>query len=92
MNINKILIFNSVFNNIVDPTFRLMRFPLDGELDFIWKWFYLLENDLVAKQNKKENRDFLFWKRWSVKKSDRVWGLDYLSGRYGENCNTPLSF
>ena len=23
--------------HFVDPAFRLMRFPLDGELDFIWK-------------------------------------------------------
>ena len=49
----------------VDPVFRLMRFPLDGELDFYFeKWFYSLENDLESplifvlflkgKQNKKE--------------------------------------
>ena len=50
----------------MDPAFRLMRFPLDGELDFYLKnWFYLLfENDLEStlifvlflkgKQNKKE--------------------------------------
>ena len=48
------------------PHFRLMRFPLDGELDFYLKiWYYLLfENDLESplifvlflkgKQNKKE--------------------------------------
>ena len=29
-------------NMIVDPAFRLMRFPLDGELDF-----YLKENDFI---------------------------------------------
>ena len=64
----------------MDPAFRLMRFPLDGELDFYFeKWFYLLENDLESplifvlflkgKQNKKENPkcDSLFWKRWSTK-------------------------
>ena len=51
---------------IVDPVLRLMRFSLDGELDFYLKiWFYLLfENDLESplifvlflkgKQNKKE--------------------------------------
>ena len=51
--------------HFVDPAFRLMRFPLDGELNFYLKiWFYLLfENDLESplifvlflkgKQNKK---------------------------------------
>ena len=37
--------------DIVDPAFRLMRFPLDGELDFvIWKIdFYLIKkNDLES--------------------------------------------
>ena len=30
-------------NKVVDPAFRLMRFPLDGELDFDFeKWFYWL--------------------------------------------------
>ena len=49
----------------VDPAFWLMRFPLNGELDFYFeKWFYSLENDLESplifvlflkgKQNKKE--------------------------------------
>ena len=48
----------------MDPAFRLMRFSLDGEFDFIWKIIYLLENDLESplifvlflkgKQNKKE--------------------------------------
>ena len=35
---------------IVDPVLRLMRFSLDGELDFYLKiWFYLLfENDLES--------------------------------------------
>ena len=28
---------NKVSNHIVDPAFRLMRFPLDGELDFYLK-------------------------------------------------------
>ena len=27
---------------VVDPAFRLMRFPLDDELDFIWKIDFLL--------------------------------------------------
>ena len=27
-------IFHFLKKNIVDPAFRLMRFPLDGELDF----------------------------------------------------------
>ena len=54
--------------HFVHPAFRLMRFPLDGELDFYLFWkidFYLLfENDLESplifvlflkgKQNKKE--------------------------------------
>ena len=52
--------------HFVDPTFRLMCFPLEGELDFYLKnWFYLLfDNDLESplifvlflkgKQNKKE--------------------------------------
>ena len=69
-------------NIIVDPAFRLMRFPLDSELDFYLKnWFYILfkKNDLElplifvlflkGKQNKKEKNpkcDFSFWKRWSV--------------------------
>ena len=50
----------------MDPAFRLMRFPLDGELDFYLKKidFYCLKNDLESplifvlflkgKQNKKE--------------------------------------
>ena len=53
--------------HFVDPAFRLMRFPLDGELDFYLKNDFLLikkKNDLEAplifvlflkgKQNKKE--------------------------------------
>ena len=66
---------------IVDPVFRLMCFPLDGELDFYFEKLILLikKNDLESplifvlflkgKQNKKENPkcDSLFWKRWSVK-------------------------
>ena len=50
----------------MDPAFRLMRFSLDGELDFYFeKWFLLIKkNDLESplifvlflkgKQNKKE--------------------------------------
>ena len=64
-------------NTIVDPAFRLMRFPLDGELNFYLKNdFIYLENDLESplifilfwngKQNKKESNS-LFRKRWSVK-------------------------
>ena len=58
----------------------LMRFPLDGELDFIWKWFLFIKKMtwsrhfffsffLKGKQNKKENPkcDSLFWKMWYVK-------------------------
>ena len=53
-------------NKFVDPAFRLMRFPLEGELDFDFeKWFYWLrkidlESPLIfvlflkGKQNKKE--------------------------------------
>ena len=33
---------------LVDPVFRLMRFPLDGELDFILKRFYSLRKWLGA--------------------------------------------
>ena len=64
----------------MDPVFRFMHFPLDGELNFYFeKWFYLLKNDLElslifvlflkGKQNKKENSkcDSLFWKMWYVK-------------------------
>ena len=66
----------------MDPVFWLMRFPLDGELDFYFeKWFYLLENDLESplifvlflkgQQNKKENSkcDSLFGKDglWKTK-------------------------
>ena len=88
------------------PYFRLMRFPLDDELDF----YFILKNDLFikkndlesplifvlflkGKQNKKENPkcDSLFWKRRAVKKPDRVQGSGYLSGRYNKNRNTPLS-
>ena len=33
----------------MDPAFRLMRFPLDGELNFYFKNdFILLENDLES--------------------------------------------
>ena len=54
--------------HFVDPAFRLMRFPLDGELDFYFeKLIFILikKNDLESplifvlflkgKQNKKEN-------------------------------------
>ena len=35
--------------HFVDPAFWLMRFPLDGELDFYFeKWFYCLKNDLES--------------------------------------------
>ena len=90
----------------MDPAFRLMRFPLEGELDsflFEKKRFYLLRNDLESplifvlflkgKQNKKENCkcDSLFWKKVVYEISDRVRGSSYLSGRYGTERNTPLS-
>ena len=46
-------------NGFVDPTFRLMRFPLDGELDF-----YLKKNDLLIKNDLKSPLIFvLFFKR-----------------------------
>ena len=33
----------------MDPTFWLMRFPLDGKLDFYLKnYFYLFKNDLES--------------------------------------------
>ena len=35
----------------VDPAFRFMRFPLDGELDFYlknWFFYWLFENDLES--------------------------------------------
>ena len=32
----------------MDPAFRLMRFPLDGELDFL---FYLKKNDFIDYEN-----------------------------------------
>ena len=86
------------------PYFRLMRFPLDDELDFYLKIdLLIMKNDLESplifvlflkgKQNKKENPkcDSLFWKRRAVKKSDRVQGSGYLLGRYNKNRNTPLS-
>ena len=54
-------------SHYVDPAFRLMRFPLDGELDFYLKiWFFIdylkmtwsrhlfLFYFLKGKQNKKE--------------------------------------
>ena len=58
----------------MDSTFRLMRFSLDGELDFYLKMIYLLKDGLESplifvlflkvKQNKKENPkcDSLFGK------------------------------
>ena len=66
----------------MDHAFRLMRFPLDDELDFCLKMILFtkridLELPLIfilffkkeGKQNKKENPkcDSLFWKRWFVK-------------------------
>ena len=89
----------------MDPAFRLMRFPLGGELDFKFEKndFYSLKTDLESplifvlflkgKQNKKENPkcDSLFWKKVVCEKSDRVRGSGYLSGRYGMDRSTPLS-
>ena len=46
-------------NGFVDPAFRLMCFPLDGELDF-----YLKKNDLLIKNDLKSPLIFvLFFKR-----------------------------
>ena len=69
------------------PHFWLMRFPLDGELDFYLKIdLLIMKNDLESplifvlflkgKQNKKENPkcDSLCWKRWSVKNRIRFGG------------------
>ena len=41
---DKIQTKNSL-NMVVDPAFRLMRFPLDGELDFLFEKliFYLIK-------------------------------------------------
>ena len=61
----KLCITKYNFQGCVDPAFRLMRFPLDGELDFYLKNdFYSLKIDLESplifvlflndKQNKKE--------------------------------------
>ena len=88
------------------PYFRLMHFPLDDELDFYFilkNDLFIKKNDLESplifvlflkgKQNKKENPkcDSLFWKRWAMKKPDRIQGSSYLSGRYDKDRNTPLS-
>ena len=32
---SELMRFITILSDFVDPTFRLMRFPLDGELDFI---------------------------------------------------------
>ena len=41
---------NNNNNEVVDPAFRLMRFPLDGELDFYLEKMILLikKNDLES--------------------------------------------
>ena len=67
---------------VVDPAFWLMRFPLDGELDFLFEKLIFIdyENDLesplifvlffkrVNKIRKKNPKcDSLFWKRRSTK-------------------------
>ena len=69
-----------IVNLCVDPAFRLMRFSLDGELDFnlkmilfikIMTWsrylflFYFQKVNKIRKKNPK--CDSLPWKRWSVK-------------------------
>ena len=73
--------YNKMKEQVWTPHFGSMRFPLDGELEFLFENdFYLLKrNDLESplmfvlflkgKQNKKENPkcDSLFWKRWSTK-------------------------
>ena len=43
-------IFLRIKNIIVDPAFRLMHSPLDGELDFYLKndFYWLFENDLES--------------------------------------------
>ena len=89
----------------VDPVFRLMRFPFDGELNFIWKMiFYLFIRKWlgvatyfcfifkrVNKIRKKTLSVTPYLENVVCEKSDRVRGSGYLSGRYGNDCSTPLS-
>ena len=104
--ISKVTIRFVVFGRgIVDPAFRLMRFPLDGELDFYLKnWFLFIKKmtwsrhlflfyfkrvNKIRKKNPKG--DSLFWKMVVCEKPDRVRGSGYLWGRYGKDRSTPLS-
>ena len=89
----------------MDPAFRLMHFPLDGELDFYLKnWFLFIKKmtwsrhlflfyfKRVNKIRKKNPKcDSLFWKRVVCEKPDRIRGSGYLLGRYGKDHSTPLS-
>ena len=81
-----------------------MRFPLDGEQDFILKMILFIRKWLgvatyfcfifkSGKQNKKENPkcDSLFWKKVIYEKPDRAQGSGYLSRRYGKDRSTPLT-
>ena len=88
----------------MDPTFRLMSFSLDSELDFYLKNdFYSLKINLESplifvlflkgKQNKKEKPEvwLIILEKIVCEKLDRARGSGYLSGRYGMNRSTPLS-
>ena len=87
----------------MDPAFRLMRFSLDGELNFYFeKLIFIWLRKMVATYFnffKRENKirkknpkcDSLFLEKVVCEKPDRVRGSGYLSERYSKDRNTPLN-
>ena len=101
--------FNSISRSIcknvyVDPAFRLMRFSLDGELDFDLKMILFIKKKWlgvvtyfcfifkrVNKIRKKTINVTPYFGKGGLWKTESSLGLGYLSGRYGKDRSTPLS-
>ena len=88
----------------VDPAFRLMRFPFDGELDFNLKNdFYWLRKWLgvatyfcfifkrVNKIRKKTLSTTLYFGKGDLRKTGSGSGVRLLVGKVRKDCSTPLS-
>ena len=91
--------------HFVDPVFRLMRFPLNGELDFYLKMILFIKKKIwlgvttyfcfifkrVNKIRKKTLSVTPYLEKVVCEKPDQAQGLGYLSRRYSKNRSTPLS-
>ena len=90
-------------NHVVDPAFRLMRFPLDGELDSYFEndftyskmtWschLFLFYFKRVNKIRKKTLSVTPYFGKGDLRKTRSGSGSGYLAGRYGKDRSTPLS-